>query len=388
MVRFSYFLVLLTVAGGCLNLKLKQPISVDSSDWLMEGASITRGHEAHTRVDPPLIEMWKYDSAAGIGPGGGLIADSILFFGTRKGLVHAINLNDGRRVGRKNFGAPIEGGMALSDSMLFVPLGLDKKSIVALNYINGAKKWNYEGESIEAGLIYENSMVFAADVQARVYALRSHNGDLVWEYSLGEASAVVASPLIAGQALVVIREEGEAFALDKQNGAVLWRKDVGAPVYNSPATDHSRIYIPTTRGVVATLDAETGDVLWNYTVPDSSMRFTTPALVSDSGWLIVGGTDNMVRALNAQTGELVWEADVEAATNVAPLATQNTIYVGTLRSKLFALDKTTGSVIWTHDLTGRIKSAMPAYAGRLIVFAETQQVLAFAPDTTTIAELN
>ena len=386
MVRTFGLIVCLFVGSGCLTIKLKRTVELDRTDWHMEGASALRSSEAYSRVDPPLIEYWRYDAGAGVGAGGALIADSMVFFGSRKGLVHVLDLADGSRLGRKNVGAPVEGAMALGGERLFVALGLDDKSVIAINIVTGSKEWVKKGEPIEAGLLLVGSTLYAVDVDSRVFALDAENGNVLWEQSLGDHQTVVASPLRVGEILVVAREDGVVFGLDLDNGVQVWKTDIGAPVYNTPAANEGLVFLPTTRGVVHAIDAGTGRREWTYSVPDESMRFSAPAVVSEHNWLIVGGTDNMVRALNGADGQLIWEADVEAATNTAPLVTQNTIYVGTLRSKIFGIDKTTGTLIWSHETTGRVKSAIAAYDGMLVVMAETQQVFALAPDTTTTAE--
>ena len=383
MSKATLLLICLTVLVGCLNLKLKRPLSLDRTDWPTEGASVERHSEAEAHVDPPLIEMWRYDAGAGVGPGGVLIADSVVFVGTRKGIVHAVNLLTGKRVGRKRFNAPVEGTMVLGEDLLFIPLGLDNKSVIAINIVNGAKQWTYKGEPVEIGLLQVDSLVYAVDIEARVRAHRTVDGTVSWERQLGDSVAILASPLIVGSTLVVIHEEGGAFGLDLITGEERWSVELGSPVYNTPAANGHVAFIPTTRGKVIALDARDGVIQWVHEIEDETMRFSPPAIDSEAQWVIVGGTDNLIRALDTRNGELIWESDVEAAMNTAPLVTQNTIYAGTLRSKLYALDKATGTVIWSHELTGRVKSAPAAFGDKLIVLAETQQMMMFAADTTS-----
>jgi outer membrane protein assembly factor BamB len=97
--------------------------------------------------------------------------------------------------------------------------------------------------------------------------------------------------------------------------------------------------------------------------------------------LVVGATDGLIRAFNAYSGELIWSTPLNGATIVAPLLASQTIYAATLRAgMLYALDTQTGSVVWSHEVTGRIKSAMATQDGKIIVMAETQQVIMFAPE--------
>ena len=105
--------VLLVVCSGCLKLKVSRDMTPGDGDWAMEGASLQRQHTAKSVIDPPLYEQWRYDAGAGTGPSGALVVNDVVIVGTRKGIVHGMNLSNGKRIGRIKHDAPIEGGMAL-----------------------------------------------------------------------------------------------------------------------------------------------------------------------------------------------------------------------------------------------------------------------------------
>ncbi len=194
--------------------------------------------------------------------------------------------------------------------------------------------------------------------------------------------------MIAGNLLIAIDEDGTVYALDRKSGDELWTQDLALPVYNAASSSSERLFIPTTRGQLVALDTATGDIAWEYVVPDSTVRFTSPAYAAETDILVFGGTDGSVRALDANTGEEIWHTSVHGATIAAPLLSGQTVYVSTLRGgMLYALDTQTGSVVWTHELKGRIKSAMATQDGRIIVMAETQQVIMFAPESMEESEI-
>lgn len=372
---------MLLVFSGCMNVKLKRDLVLDHQDWTMEGSNSLRQHHASVHIDPPLEERWRYDVGAGVGPGGALIVDQVVLVGNREGQVHAVDLEDGKRIGRIKVGAPVDGSMAISENRLFVPLNLDKRAVIGYDLKSGDKLWAVKGAPVEAGLVVVDENVFVADTESSVYALDAASGEEVWRIWLNEGTGVVAPLMVAGNRLIAIDEEGTVYALDMASGEEFWTHELTYPVYNAASSSDDLLFIPTTRGKLIVLDIATGDLVWDYTEPDSTIRFTSPAYAPETGMLVFGGTDGMIRALDAGSGEEIWRTLVHGATIAAPLLSAQTAYVSTLRGgKLYALDTQTGSIVWTHELEGRIKSAMATQDGKIIVMAETQQVIMLAPE--------
>ncbi|MFK7846452.1 MAG: PQQ-binding-like beta-propeller repeat protein [Rhodothermales bacterium] len=378
--RFILFSLLLVVSSGCLKLKVSHDMTPGEGDWAMEGATVQRQHTAQSTIDPPLYEQWRYDAGAGTGPSGVLVVNDIVIVGTRKGLVHGMNLSNGKRIGRIKHDAPIEGGMTVGDGMLFVPVAGDKKSVVAYNLRSGKKLWTLKGQPVEAGLLYTDGKVIAVDRDAHVIAIDATTGEELWRTLLADRTTVVASPLAIGDKVYVTDELGSLFALQLQDGQLLWDVGVGAPVYNTATTDGELIYVPTTRGRLSAIDASNGQLVWQFALPDSSVRFSTPAYSPAKKQLVVSATNGEVRSFDASSGEVNWMTSLDGAISAAPLFTDQTVYVGTMRKNLHAIDATTGIELWSHEVTGRVKSAVTGYGNGIIVTAETQMILSFTPD--------
>lgn len=372
---------LLVLSAGCLKLKLGEEMVPDGDDWAMEGASALRQNVTPVSIDPPLYEQWRYDAGAGVGPAGALIVNDIVILGNRKGMVHGVRLSDGKRMGRIKHNAPIEGGMAMGEGMLFLPMAGDKRSVVAYELWSGKKQWARKGSPVEAGLIYTDGKVIAADAEATVYALDPKTGEPFWETSLHEKSTVVASPIVVDDQIYVLDEHGVLYVLSLDSGELLWKKNIGVPVYNTAASDGRLLFVPTTRGQLFALDLEDGGEVWQFSVADTTVRFSTPAYSPKSKHIAVSATNGEVRMLDAATGEVKWDTRLDGAISTPPLITNQTIYVGTMRRMLHALDTETGIELWSHEVKGRVKSAVTAYGNNLIVMAETQQVISFTPET-------
>ena len=367
---------LAVLLAGCRGLRIEGPHQVSASDWPTEGDGSVRSHVAAS-IAPPLEERWVYNAGAGFGPLSPLIVGETVFVGTRKGEMHAIELATGQRVGYETFGESIEGTPVFNEGTLFIPSGWGRRALYAYDLRQGRQRWSLRGAPIEAGLAVAAEGLVSVDTKG---SLRLHNlddGSTRWSHSLGENVFVSATPVVVDDRLIVGDVNGHLAAFDAASGALLWTRDVGAPIYHTPSAHHGFLIVPTTRGRIVAVDVTSGAVRWNIALPDTTVRFAAPA--THDSMVYVGATDGVVRALDVETGNEVWTYGIDAAIASAPLIAGDVIYVGSLGKDLLALDRVSGAQVWSQTLKGRVKSAFAAKDGALIVLAEPRYVYMFSP---------
>lgn len=380
---FSAIALTFLLFAGCNALHLK-PSQIRADDgWTTEGESPLRANAIESTLRPPLQERWKFDAGAGFGAVSPLIVDEIVFVATRKGEVHAVEIETGRRVGQAAFGDAIEGTPVVHDGMLFVPVGWGRRAIVGYNLLRGSTQWRVEGAPIHAGLVIYADVVIAADDLGFVRAYKRADGSVDWEVELGENAGITATPVLAGGLLIVADDRGRVAALNPASGSLAWSTTVDAPVLSTGSSDGESVYLSTSRGRLVKLNVETGEEVWSFSVGSDEVYIASPA-VSD-GQVVFGASDGFVRALDTEAGTLYWASDTGAAITAAPLLTSNFVYVGTMQGDLIALDRAEGETIWEEELDGRIKSAFAAVGNSLVVLTEPKTVYLFEPTTESYA---
>jgi FOG: WD40-like repeat len=161
-------------------------------------------------------------------------------------------------------------------------------------------------------------------------------------------------------------EDGTVLAVDVDGGTteLVWETDVGGTVgtpddrllyQSAPTAADGTVYVTSqtdvgsgTRGNLTALDAETGAIEWRFSdtgfVPDGS-----PTIID--GVVYVTSVFGDVYAVDADTGNRVWEASVptnsseDATLKSAPTVVNGTVYVtefGNNKFNLYALDADTG----------------------------------------------
>jgi len=303
--------------------------------------------------------------------------------GNRKGEVHAIDLERGKRLGQTVFGETIEGTPVFHKGSIFVPVGWGRSAIYAYNVLKGEKKWKAKGAPISTGLILFDEQVIAADDHGRVTAFDMESGKIIWTRELGDHVGVKSTPALIGNRLFVADDAGHVSAVSATDGRLIWTAETGFPSYASLAADDEYVYVPTTRGRFVALAVDDGREVWRYDVGDVTVQLSAAAVGEQE--IVFGGSDGLVRSVGREDGVVIWTSEVQAAVSAPPLITGNTVYVGTMRSKLLALAREDGRVSWETKLDGRIKSAFATKNGRLIVLAEPRTVYAFEREVESYA---
>ncbi len=206
--------------------------------------------------------------------------------------------------------------------------------------------------------------VFVASDNRVVYSMDARTGCAYWAFhadSIGRFAPMVGP--ITGHggtryAVYFVTNPGHAYAVDAQNGRLLWRAEIFSGLQNVSASStlhDGRLYVPLagtetliggvatyeccrSRGGVAALDANTGRLLWKVdSIPEPVRRL---------------GETPSGRPLWGPSGASVWNAPT-----VDPK--RRRVYVGTGNSygpqaadtsdSILALDMDTGRIVWSHQ---------------------------------------
>ena len=134
-------------------------------------------------------------------------------------------------------------------------------------------------------------------------------------------------------------------AFDIDSGRPRWVAD--AETTWAPAAGGGLVFVAMTGGVRA-LDAETGRVAWQRTLPG-------PAAAPpywDTGWLVVSLEGGDLVAFRAADGEPLWQVSLGAVVQTAPVPALDALYLGLADGRVVSLDLATGRTNWTRQLEG------------------------------------
>lgn len=159
---------------------------------------------------------------------------------------------------------------------------------------------------------------------ARINADTVKNLGLAWSFTTGTTRGLEATPVVTNGVLYTSGSWSVVYAIDARTGRLLWKWDPQVPratgakaccdvVNRGVAVHRGRVYVGTLDGRLASLDAESGKVLWQSVTVDQEQNYTitgAPRIVRNK--VIIGngggelGVRGYVSAYDADSGTLAW----------------------------------------------------------------------------------
>jgi outer membrane protein assembly factor BamB len=202
---------------------------------------------------------------------------------------------------------------------------------------------------------------------------------LAWQ--INDADAGYGAVSVAGGRVYLVSNKGLdeefALALDAKDGKRVWSTPLGKvgnpkqiPPYpcarSTPTVDGDSVYVLSSDGDLACLDAATGKAKWQKNLrkdfggqPGAWAYAESPLIDGDACVCTPGGKDATLVALKKKTGEVIWKGpvpggDAAGYASVIPVeAGGGKQYVQFLAKGVAGVDAKTGKFLWRYDETGK-----------------------------------
>lgn len=192
-----------------------------------------------------------------------LVVNGVVYFGSFDHNVYALNASDGEKVWSFKTGGQIAGTPLFVNGVIYI--GSFDNKFYAIDAGTGKQKWVFEGAGnwFWSQAAYGNGTVYAGCLDRKVYAMDAGNGTMVWPEPFDTGSVVKASPVIAGNNLVVASEVGIVYGLDLNTGEKNWEFDnIKSKVLSPLCVVGNTVYINSQDNKLYALDGQTGRQVW------------------------------------------------------------------------------------------------------------------------------
>lgn len=187
-------------------------------------------------------------------------------------------------------------------------------------------------------------------ISNKVYRIGADTGEITWR---AESEQSIETPVALGDRIVVaVGRHGRVLAIDRASGNRLWFESTDSFTPARPAVDGGTAVVPGRR--VYGFDAGSGNRKWA-----SETSFTAPNALQDGRFLYVGSAWNLAK-FDLADGTPVWAWDDRERTH-APCynfvldPARGYIY-GTYNWQVFAVDVSTGDVVWQGEYDNVVSS--------------------------------
>lgn len=302
------------------------------------------------------------------------------------GNVSAYDPDSGKRIWRVDTDTILSAGPGVGDDVLVVA-GYDG-DLIALRTQDGSEIWriNISGESLARPIVRNGEVVvYTIDGRLRVYSVFDGSQSWALEQSLPALTQRgSATPVVVGRSIVSGFDNGRLISSDLADGTTQWeailtpptgRSDLDrlADIDGSMAAVGQDIYASGYNGRIASIAAESGELLWDREIS------THVGLTADWNNVYAVGDQGEVIALLRQNGTDVWRQDgLLNREPTAPVAFGSAVVVGDFEGYVHFFSNVDGRPVARERVGKGMVSGAPLVVGdKLFVQSETGALAAF-----------
>jgi eukaryotic-like serine/threonine-protein kinase len=248
--------------------------------------------------------------------------------------------------------------------------------LVAVDLERGTTRWTLD----------HTTTFRPATGEGLVFTVGDQMGDQIIEALDGATGATRwRSPLPGGAAaalyydtgwLLASTTGGNLVALRAADGAVLWQRQLGAPLSGPPGPALDRLYLALADHRLVSVLLNNGDTIWERTMPSP---VTSMLALEDQ--LLVGTAANRFVSVDLQNGRERWGWNVGGDISGLPVADDKRIYFAARDNILRALDRRSGNLRWKANLPSRPAGGPLRGQIALLMPMVSSEIAGFDPET-------
>lgn len=229
------------------------------------------------------------------------------------------------------------------------PLGEDRLSL-HWKFVTADRLTEVSPQEFAQGAVSADTL-YIGSASGMFYALRASNGAVRWRKYLG---AVTSAPLVGGTVIYVGTSDGNLLALDAQTGVEKWRYQSRGPIGQTPVATLDVIVFANEADQVVAVDPINGKFKWQYkseTPEEYTLRGHAGVRI-DGDLVYTGFSNGTMVALRKDTGSVAWSTSLKADADrfmdvdATPIIVNDRVYTSSSSGGVYALDKATGLVRW------------------------------------------
>ena len=190
----------------------------------------------------------------------------------------------------------------------------------------------------------------------------NHDGEVLWRFYVpGSLNGIHGSAAVDDKKVYIGTYNGFMYALDKENGDLVWANPVAQYVGASPLIAGGALYIAGETshpdGIVTKLDCNTGKTIW---VSEwlGGHSHSSPSFDKVTNSILVGANSGRFFVLDAETGATRWDKQLGGQIKGTPMVWDGTVYFGSWDKHYHAYYIKSGEERWSQFMGGRIQTSL------------------------------
>ena len=257
------------------------------------------------------------------------------------------------------------------------PQSYNSPTHLSFNHISESKldKFKYvvsgAGEGKRSKILSQpvifDDLIFFLDAKSNVIAFSLKNNKVIWKRNISIKNDrnhnIGGGIVIYKNSLIINSPYGQIISLEIFSGELNWEINVDSSIRSAPTIFENKSLSLTSGNKLYVLNADDGNLLWQHQgIFNNTTLIDSPKVAVDENIIIVPYSNGEFFALNLNNGKEIWrnsfiDLEVKETTNAFsdidafPIIKKDIVVITSAIGKLFAINKKTGSKLWTRDIS-------------------------------------
>jgi outer membrane protein assembly factor BamB len=334
------------------------------------------GASNSTAPGTPYLQ-WVFNTSATEVHNSPAAANGTLFVAASNGCIYAINASTGQQIWMQtitNNENSVWSSPAIDSGRLFI--GARDHKLYCLNQTTGVPLWQYiANEEIDASPVTSGNKVIVNTINGTVYCIDYETALLLWKFDGNtNGGAYFGSPSMIDENSVLIAEKN-LYLINALTGQLIWEYN-SSEINNPAAISNGKIFVCSgsssynSGDALVCVDAVSGLKVWgiNFTGNTGGLHRSAPAVANGIVFFQSSLTANNFFAVNATTGSIIWTSTIGSFDFCSsPSIADGKVFIGGDDGKLYCLNSTTGQTIWSYLAGSTIRSSPIVAYGNIYV---------------------
>ena len=182
--------------------------------------------------------------------------------------------------------------------------------------------------------------------------------------------AIWSRPVIHLGRILFGNDDGEFTCLNSSDWSVAWQFKCADAIRSSALVENGKVVFSSDDGYLYSLDVVTGDLRWKAHIGnDAAPRiklsktggggydYMCSSPVSNKQYIFIGSLDSSVYAVDKNDGQVKWRHKTNGRVRSTATIVGDTLYIGSWDNHMYAFSAVDGSLIWKFDTGGPIQSS-------------------------------
>ena len=256
------------------------------------------------------------------------------------------------------------------------PQSYNSPSHLSINHISNSKLDNFKylvsgagekkGSKILGQPVIYNDLIFFLDARSNVISFSLKSNKIIWKRNISLPNDrnhdIGGGIVIYKDNLIINSPYGQIISLEILKGEINWEINVDSFIRSAPTIFENKLLSLTSSNKLYVLNADDGSLLWQHQgIFNNTTLMDSPKVAVDENIVVVPYSNGEFFALNINNGREIWrnsfiDLEVKETTNAFsdidafPVIKKDIVVITSAIGKLFAVNKKTGSKLWTRDI--------------------------------------